>query len=161
MPESPVYLIRANNLTGAAKTYRRLHPKANVENEITLLQHIVEHEMEAQKSQKAPHIIQCFRGTDFRRTRIIIYANILQQLVGITMVVNATYFLELAGMSPSRTLALTTVELGLGIPSILSSWFTMTIFGRRAILLMGSLMSTILWLAMGIAGCFQSSQALW
>ncbi|KAK9310942.1 general substrate transporter [Lipomyces starkeyi] len=143
-----------------AKAYRRLHPKAEVDREVTFLQTVVEHEMDVQKGQESSNLIQCFKGTDFRRTRIIIYAFILQQFVGITMVANATYFLELAGISPN--LSLTIVEMGLGIPSIIASWFTMTIFGHRAILLIGSLLSTVLWLAMGIAGCFpNSSTAMW
>jgi MFS transporter, SP family, general alpha glucoside:H+ symporter len=133
-----------------------------VDKEVTLLQAIVEHEMQVQKSQESSNLIQCFKGTEFRRTRIIMYAFILQQFVGITMVANSTYFLELAGMSPNLTLTLSIVQLGLGLPSIMASWFTMTIFGRRAILLIGSLLSVVLWLAMGIAGCFpKSSAAMW
>lgn len=130
--------------------------------EITALQVIVEHEMEAEASADTTNFMQCFKGTDFRRTRIIIYAFILQQFVGITMVSNATYFLQLAGIGTSLSLTLSIVQLVLGIPSIMASWFTMTIFGRRAILLWGSFGSAVLWLAMGIAGCFPNSKAaLW
>lgn len=82
IPESPVYLIKRNNLAGALKSYKRLYSHADPEVRVAALQTIVEHEMMAEKSRDSMSYVQCFRGTNFRRTRIIIYANIMQQFVG-------------------------------------------------------------------------------
>lgn len=114
----------------------------------------------AEKNKDAVSYLQCFKGTNLRRTRIIIYANILQQLVGITFIINKTYFLQLGGMAPSLAVQLNMVHLGIGLPCLFGTFWTMTMFGRRTLLLIGTTLAAIFWITIGIAGIFSSSQAL-
>ncbi|CZR61790.1 related to maltose permease [Phialocephala subalpina] len=157
VPESPVFQIKRNNISKALKAYKRLYSRTNAEQGLSALQSVVEHEMMAEKDQERGNYLQCFKGVNWRRTRIIIWANILQQLVGITMVINSTYFLELGGMAASKALQLNVVHIGVGLPCLVGTFWTMTRLGRRSVLLVGTSAIAVLWLSMGIAGCFPSS----
>jgi SP family general alpha glucoside:H+ symporter-like MFS transporter len=59
--------------------------------------------------------MDCFRGINWRRTRIVLYANGLSQMIGATFTNNAPYFMIVAGMSPTNTAMM--VEMGIDWPS--------------------------------------------
>lgn len=120
----------------------------------------LEHERDIQESAEAPTFMECFHGANWRRTRIVWYANMLQ-IVGIAMIQNATYFLELGGMSSQNALNVTTASLCLLVPAVLLSWYFMARLGRRTILLWGTSVVTVLWLGIGIGGCFGTTTAFW
>ncbi|KAJ5525545.1 hypothetical protein N7494_012195 [Penicillium frequentans] len=161
IPESPNYFVKRGSLPKAAVAYTRLLPEAQAEPAVRRLARALEHEREAQNSAEAPAFQECFRGANWRRTRIVCYANMLQSLVGIAMIQNATYFVELGGMSAQNALNVTTASLCLLIPAILISWYLMNRVGRRTILLYATSVITVLWSVIGIAGCFSSSTAFW
>lgn len=77
------------------------------------------------------------------------------------MIQNATYFLELGGMSAQNALNVTTASLCLLVPAVFISWYLMARVGRRTILLWGTSAIAVLWLAIGIAGCFDNMTAFW
>lgn len=158
--ESPVHLVKRGKLAQAEKAYAWLHSRAQAPTAIEAIQKTVEAERLV-SSQKASYL-ECFHHSDWRRTRIVMYANILQQCLGVTLLANATYFLELGGMSATNALSVTEASIGLGLVANILSWFTMTRFGRRQSLIFCTAFSGLVWLAIGIAGCFPSStSALW
>ncbi|KAH0846392.1 hypothetical protein AYO21_07482 [Fonsecaea monophora] len=126
---------------------------------LAALQTVVEHEIIAERNADSWSYTKCFRGTNWRRTRIVIYANILQQFVGLAMIQSSTYFLQLAGMSAYLTLELSLIHLVIGLPMLLASYFLMTRLGRRTLFLWGAASVGILWTAFGIAGCFSHSKS--
>ena len=75
-----------------------------------------------------------------------------------TMLTNSTYFSKLGGMAASLALRLNVVHIGIGLPLLVVSFLAMTMMGRRQILLIGTVGTTILWLSIGIAGCFTVSK---
>jgi hypothetical protein len=77
------------------------------------------------------------------------------------MIQNATYFLELGGMSALNSLNVTTASLCLLVPGVLLSWYLMALLGRRTILLWGASLITVLWLGIGIACCYSTTTAFW
>jgi SP family general alpha glucoside:H+ symporter-like MFS transporter len=77
VPESPVFLIKKNKLTKALESYRKIHSSKTAEAGLTALQIVIEKEVEAEKHKDGRNFLQCFRGSDWRRTRIIMYANVL------------------------------------------------------------------------------------
>jgi hypothetical protein len=74
------------------------------------------------------------------------------------MIQNATYFLELGGMSAQNALNVTTAFLCLLVPAVLLSWYLMARLGRRT---MGTSVITVSWLGIGIGGCFGTTTAFW
>lgn len=162
IPESPSYLLKKGKIDQACRAYRRLHSADMVDSGIAILAATLENENDLHQVVQKPGYTEIFKGTNWRRTRIIFYANTLQLTLGITLLSNSTYFLELAGLSPHNSLMITEVAIGLSLPANVVSWFAMTIIGRRAILLLSTGIVGILWLGIGIAGCYpESSKALW
>jgi MFS transporter, SP family, general alpha glucoside:H+ symporter len=161
VPESPYYLIRRNQVEAATNSLERLHPKNDNEVRWALrsIQHVIEHESEVGASS----FVECFKGTNWRRTRIVLYANGLSQMTGATFLNNAPYFMVLAGMSSTDVAMI--VELGIGL-SIISSFFTfwgLAYLGRRVLVLGGTALAGILFFIMGIAASVptHSSASRW
>ncbi|KAF6838639.1 maltose permease [Colletotrichum musicola] len=183
IPESSAYLVRKGRAEDAAASWRRLHSGITADAEFATLEASVVREsaVARQEADQSATVLQCFRGTDARRTRIIIWSNLLQQLVGIALIANATvsaqtwprldrsrsanskqYFLQLTGMSAQLSLLITQIGISCSILAYAISWYTMTKFGRRSIMLWSAGIVSVLWLSIGVAGCFQShSNALW
>jgi MFS family permease len=162
IPESPVYLVKRGKLEQAEKSYALLHSRAQAPAAIAHLKTTIEAEELATAHQASATYLECFKRSDWRRTRIVCYSNILQQCLGVTLLANSTYFLELGGMTPTHALLVTQIAVGIGLVANVSSWFTMTAFGRKPMLIISTGACGALWLAIGIAGCWPgSSQALW
>ncbi|KAF6834720.1 maltose permease, partial [Colletotrichum plurivorum] len=160
IPESPAYLVRKGRVEDAAASWRRLHSGITADAEFATLEASVVREsaVARQEMDQSATVLQCFRGTDARRTRIIIWSNLLQQLVGIALIANAT----LTGMTAQLSLLITQIGISCSIVAYAISWYTMTKFGRRSIMLWSAGVVSVLWLSIGVAGCFQShSTALW
>ena len=163
IPESPYYLVRKDKLDSAAKSLGKLYDKRTPTQPI--LDGIVElirEEAFYDHANSESTYLECFKGTNWRRTRIILYANGLSQMIGATFIANAPYFMITAGLSPTNTAMM--VELGIGfalISSAITFWL-MTFIGRRKMILSGVALATLLFLIMGIAGSLpSSSKSLW
>jgi SP family general alpha glucoside:H+ symporter-like MFS transporter len=159
-PESPVFFVRRGVLSKAKKSYAKPHSTETADTGIQRIEATLEHERHMQNEAKDTTWAECFRGSNWRRTRIVFYANVLQQFVGIAMIVNDPYFMELGGMSPANSIMVITIPLCLSIVSLIVSWYTMNKFGRRIILFCSPGAVGALWLGIGIAGCFNSVSAL-
>ena len=161
IPESPAYLVKRGKIEAAEKSYARLHNQTQAPAAVLAIQKTVEAEMMA-SAEESSNYLDCFKESNWRRTRIIAYANTLQQCLGVTLLANSTYFLELAGMSPNDSLLVQQIGIGFSLLANVISWFSMTRFGRRPILLASTGFVGFFWLMIGIAGCFpNSSKALW
>ncbi|CEL04584.1 hypothetical protein ASPCAL05712 [Aspergillus calidoustus] len=161
IPESPNYFVKHGNLAKATAVYARLFSEVQAGPAVQRLARALEHERSVQASAEAPTFKECFHGVNWRRTRIVCYANMLQSFVGIAMIQNATYFFELGGMSAQNALNVTTASLSLMIPALLLSWYLMGRLGRRTILLCATSVIMFFWLMIGIGGCFQTTTAFW
>jgi MFS transporter, SP family, general alpha glucoside:H+ symporter len=107
--------------------------------------------------------LECFKGTNWRRTRIILYANGLSQFIGATFFTNGPYFLILAGVSPVHTSMLVEIGIAIGIFSSLVVFFLLGVVGRRPLILTGTVISGALYFAMAVAGSIvpQNPSCLW
>ncbi|KAJ5700985.1 general substrate transporter [Penicillium malachiteum] len=105
-PESPTIYAKLGKHTQAIRAYTRLFSAEEAEEAVTNIESSLEHERQAQANDESPSYMECFRGTNWRRTRIVLYANMLQNFVGVAMVNQCTYFMELGGMSPYVSLCL-------------------------------------------------------
>ncbi|PWY75355.1 MFS general substrate transporter [Aspergillus heteromorphus CBS 117.55] len=163
MPESPYFLVMNGQHDQAGRMLRRLGHQAS--EAVILLDDIVRTHTEEQLRTQAARessFRDCFRGTNWRRTRIILYCNALSQVIGSSFMTNGPYFLVQAGMSSAKTGMMTEIGIAFGIASSLVTGYLMTVCGRRRLILFGIGLSTGLFTVMGIAGCFpHSSPALW
>lgn len=98
-PESPWWLVRQHRIEEAKASLKRLTSGADanrhLEKAISLMVLTTEHEreMNANTSYAA-----CFRGTDLRRTLLVIFCFCMQIIGGTTLRSYAVYFFEQAGL---------------------------------------------------------------
>jgi SP family general alpha glucoside:H+ symporter-like MFS transporter len=147
MPESPWWLVRHGRYEQAERNVKRIMAKTehpNAKNVVAMMIHTNNIEKEITEGHS---YLDCFRGTDLRRTEIscVIFAG--QVLAGSSFAYSATYFFEQAGLDSDNA-----YKLGLGGTAIafvgtLLSWGAMRIMGRRTIYLWGMAgMSTCLFI---------------
>ncbi|PWY68025.1 MFS general substrate transporter [Aspergillus sclerotioniger CBS 115572] len=163
IPESPYYLVMKSQPDKASRMLSRLGNKP-ASTTLILSSIIRTHSEEQLRSEAAKEasFFECFRGVNWRRTRIILYCNALSQVIGSSFMTNGPYFLVQAGMSSSKTGMMTEIGIAFGIASSLITGYIMTVCGRRRLVMFGIGLSTFLFTVMGIAGCFpHSNTALW
>jgi SP family general alpha glucoside:H+ symporter-like MFS transporter len=120
------------------------------------IQTTIDQESFAELESAGATYIECFRGTNLRRTRIIVLATLLQHFLGTALLSNANYFLIMSGMSPSKSLQISQIGIGLQIFATYISWFTMSWLGRRFLILASTAAVGVFFIAMGVAGFYQS-----
>jgi hypothetical protein len=161
LPESPSWLMRRNRNDEALRSQQRLgiaEPDTRpIGEEIGVLNDAGE---QAQSSNAASYM-DCFKGTHRRRTFIIAFASSLPQLFGLTLLSNASYFLQMVGMDANSSTLFLILGIGLGFLSNIISVWALSAYGRRFLSLMTLGIATILWLAMGVAGCFSGVVIIW
>ncbi|KAJ5778741.1 hypothetical protein N7520_001987 [Penicillium odoratum] len=162
MPESPWYLCRKGHIDGAKKSLQRLHPESTDTSLILEeIQASIAEEQAVAESQKDASYADCFRGTDWRRTRISCGMFCVQQATGIAFYSQALYFLGISGLPVSFTFKLALGGFGVAMFGNIVSWFIMNYIGRRPLLLTGIALNAPLLLSVGVAGCFSSMAALY
>ncbi|ETN44115.1 uncharacterized protein HMPREF1541_10665 [Cyphellophora europaea CBS 101466] len=158
-PESPWWLVRQNRLEDAKAVVRRLtspkrNPDFDIDKNVALMVLTTEHEREANSDTR---FISCFKGTDLRRTIIVIGCYCMQVLSGSTLRSYATYFLQSAGLPTDQAFNMTIVGYGLGIAGVMVSWLLMPHVGRRTLFLWGLAILTLIMLLVGGLGVAQRS----
>ncbi|TVY13181.1 General alpha-glucoside permease, partial [Lachnellula arida] len=146
-PESPWYLARTHNTPLALSTLSRLgYPSptttlSDISNTITA---------EELKSSSTTYL-DCFRGSDARRTEIAMGIFAVQQLTGVVFTIGySSYFFELAGLSASSSFSLSLGVSALGLIGVMCSWLLINRTGRRSTSLVGTAMLTGLLFLIGI-----------
>ena len=137
MPESPWWLVRNGRYEAAERSVQRLMAKTEQPNAKSVVAMMI-HTNNIEKDITEGHsYLDCFKGTDLRRTEIscVIFAG--QVLAGSSFAYSATYFFEQAGLNSSNA-----YKLGLGGTAIafvgtIMSWGLMRVLGRRTIYLWG------------------------
>ena len=148
-PESPWWLIRHGRPDEAKKSLLRLTRrglKYNADQSIAAMKHTNEVE---KYLGNGLGFLDCFKGTDLRRTEIACMVWVCQTFGGGTLTGFATYFYVQAGFSTERAFDLTVGMYGLAIVGGIISWFTMRVVGRRKLYLAGLLVSLIIMVVTG------------
>lgn len=158
LPESPTWLLRGGRTEKALKAQRKLDTRQVCSStKIEELQISILAEAEV----GGVTYLDCFKGIDRRRTLIVALASALPQFFGLQLTANSSYFMQMVGMAPSNSLVFLILGIGLGLIANVASLWTINFFGRRLLCLVTLETSTVLWLAMGIAGCFKSVVTIW
>lgn len=153
-PDSPWWLVRKGRTDDAVKSVKRLSHKSihfKAHQKVALMVHTNELEKEQNvKSEGLKSYLECFKGSNLRRTEISCLAMAGQTLSGTAFAYSPSYFFRQAGLAASDS-----YKLNLGITAIafcgtLSSWFLINRFGRRPIYVLGYLLLTTNLLIIGI-----------
>ncbi|KAF2471131.1 maltose permease MAL61 [Lindgomyces ingoldianus] len=139
-PESPWWLVRKGKIDAAKKSLLRLtslnrETDFDADETVAMMVHTTALE---EKITKGASYFDCFRGTDLRRTEIVCMAWAIQNLSGNAFSGYSTYFLEQAGLEPSKAYDFALGQYGINMGGVLGAWFLMTLgLGRRTLYLGG------------------------
>lgn len=157
IPESPTWLVRKRRMDKAHAAQARLDPPGVDTGAIVAkLLADIEHEEQSAKVTFA----ECFHKRNFRRTFIVMFANSLPAIFGLPLLAKASYFLQLINMKPNISIIFLILGIVLGLISNCVSVWIMARVGRRPLVIISLLISSALWLSMGIANCFRVTPAV-
>ncbi|KAF6800132.1 alpha-glucosides permease mph2 3 [Colletotrichum sojae] len=146
-PESPWHLVRLGKLEEAKRSLERLsEPEHNVnhDNTIAMMVHTNKLEME---EQSGASLLDCFKGTNLRRTEIACMAFLSQITNGGALCYSGSFFFQQTGLSAEASYGLGLGGTAIAFCGTIISWFYIYKLGRRTIWLIGfSSLVLILWI---------------
>ncbi|KAF2821006.1 sugar transporter [Ophiobolus disseminans] len=147
-PESPWWLVRKGRIEEARKTLDRLvtAPAGAVNNDhrLAMMQNTIDLE---RKLKVGGTFLDCFKGTNLRRTEIAMISWGGQILPGFVIQGYTTYFFTLAGLPSKDSFNMTLGTFGMAFVGTCASWLLQGRMGRRTIYLWGlSVMLPIMWI---------------
>ncbi|OTA24339.1 hypothetical protein BTJ68_11459 [Hortaea werneckii EXF-2000] len=128
-PESPWYLVRRERIADAEKSLRRLARKGHyTERSMAELIAYMRHTNEMEKHEAADaNYIDCFRGTNLRRTGIVCMAWIIQILNGQSITNYAAIMLQSIGMSATDAF---NYNMGIQSVNIVATGIAISLMGK-------------------------------
>ncbi|KAJ5701164.1 maltose permease Mal61 [Penicillium malachiteum] len=162
VPESPHFLVQKGKKQAAEHVLEKIsHNASDAPAILADIIRVHEHEEQMHNESTQAGFLDCFRGNNWRRTRIIIYCNGLTQMIGVTFQSNGPYFLTSAGMSSNNVGMIIEIGIAFSIASAIGTWFIIGVVGRRKIIMAGLVVSAMFYFLMGIAAIWSNSTALW
>jgi MFS transporter, SP family, general alpha glucoside:H+ symporter len=149
-PESPYWLVRKGRFEDAAKTLKRLAVDKDFDPAPIIAMMKETNDLE-QELNKSVSYLDCFRGSNLRRTEISAMVFLIQVIGGGSLMGYSTYFFELAGM-PTKD----AFDMSLGLKAVafcgtILSWFVMAAnVGRRTLYVGGEIILTLVLFLIGI-----------
>ena len=102
---------------------------------------------------KGASYLDCFRGTDLRRTEIVVMCWAIQNLAGNSFSGYSSYFLQQAGLAPATSFDFALGQYGIIMAGVFGAWFLMSCgVGRRTLYLYGLVGLFIMLFIMGCLG---------
>lgn len=156
-PESPWFLVRKGRLEQAKHALERLLSQSEhipdksiiSQSMLTKIQMTIKEEDAVSAGSS---IIECFKGTNFRRTRIAAFTWLIQNITGSSLMGYSTYFYQNAGVPVSMSFTFSIIQYCLGIVGTIGSWFLSQKCGRFTIYFYGLCAMTVLLLLTGGMG---------
>jgi MFS family permease len=156
LPESPAWLVRVQRRALALKCHQRLNSVRMREADNSTFAELEQAVALEQKRSDFRDVTywQCFEGIDRRRTGVVIFAHVVPNLFGLPLFATAAYFLQTIGMEVGLSVIFIIIGVVLGLFSNIGAFWTLTFFGRRFLLLSTLSVASVLWITIGVAGCF-------
>ncbi|EXF77333.1 MFS maltose permease MalP [Colletotrichum fioriniae PJ7] len=146
-PEAPWFLVKKGRYHQAATSLRRTGYACDTELIVTHMKDTIQREEQYANSTT---YLDCFKGTNLRRTTIASICYSGQFLSGINVATSySTYFFQLAGIESSQAFNLSLGLFGLGIFGNILSWPMLQIWGRRAGYISTCLATTLVMFLVG------------
>ncbi|KAI0134804.1 sugar transporter [Daldinia grandis] len=161
-PESPWWYIRNDNREAARASLLRLtspnDPSFNADETIAMIEHT--NELEKRMKQGLTYR-DCFKGTDLRRTEIVVGIWLVQTLGGQNLMGYFPYFLTQAGLDASNSFSLSMGQYALGMVGTAGSWFLMSRMGRRTIHFSGLCCQLLILIIVGSLSFPGTNSSVW
>ncbi|KAF4339292.1 maltose permease MAL61 [Fusarium beomiforme] len=159
MPESPAHLIRTGQEQRAIKSATRLFaPRVSPYGALERIRATIEEE---KANTASVNYWSCFKGTNLRRTLIVILASILPPIFGLELLSNASIFLTSLGMKSGYAIMFTLAGVIAGMLANGLGFWLLSRVGRRTLTLFSLTSSTVIWGAMGVTGFWKSETLTW
>lgn len=137
-PESPWWCVRHGKIEEAKRNLRRLRSgqetSVDIDNQIAMMQRTNELELEVTAGTSYS---DCFKSVNLRRTEIVCFTWLIQNITGAAFMGYSTAFYEQAGLPTTDAFDLSMGQYALGAAGTICSWFLMTVAGRRTIYVSG------------------------
>ncbi|GAB7354889.1 hypothetical protein MBLNU459_g5527t1 [Dothideomycetes sp. NU459] len=148
-PESPYWLVRQGRRDDARRALEKLSSSKHRPDLDSLLSLIEETDLLEQEIEKSTTYLDCFKGTNLRRTEICTMVYLIQVIGGNPLIGYATFFFEQAGLDPGDAFDMGVGNTALGFVGTCLSWPLMLRFGRRSIYNSGMVFMTIVLFIIG------------
>lgn len=167
-PDSPWWLVRRGNTEKAEKSLRKLWSKEvhhKIPNHIALMVHTnaleqAQHNTKEGDERSWKSYLQCFKGTNLRRTEIVCITFAGQVLSGSSFAYSPSYFFSQAGLSSADVYKLNLGVTGISFSGCICSWFLLNRFGRRTIYVTGYFFLVLFLLLIGILASPEQTTSL-
>ena len=134
------WLVRRGRIEDAKKALLRLtslnrETDFDVDETVDMMVHTTALE---EKITKGASYLDCFKGTDLRRTEVVCMCWAIQNLSGNAFSGYSSYFLEQAGLSSSTSYSFAMGQYAINMVGVFGAWGLMTLgVGRRSLYLYG------------------------
>ncbi|OQE43682.1 hypothetical protein PENCOP_c003G00713 [Penicillium coprophilum] len=159
-PESPWWLVRKDRREDAIKAVKRLtraDPNFSAEETVSMI--VYTNAMEHRTEQGASYL-DCFKGTDLRRTEIACCVWAVQSLCGSGLMGYSTVFYQRAGLAESMSFTMSLAQYAIGVVGTFSSWLFMSYLGRRTLYVGGLAVLAAILFVIGFVSIPESTSAL-
>ncbi|KAJ5169342.1 Major facilitator superfamily domain general substrate transporter [Penicillium coprophilum] len=159
-PESPWWLVRKDRREDAIKAVKRLtraDPNFSAEETVSMI--VYTNAME-QRTEQGASYLDCFKGTDLRRTEIACCVWAVQSLCGSGLMGYSTVFYQRAGLADSMSFTMSLAQYAIGVVGTFSSWLFMSYLGRRTLYVGGLAVLAAILFVIGFVSIPESTSAL-
>ncbi|KAH8670671.1 general substrate transporter [Ilyonectria robusta] len=160
VPESPYYLASRSRNDAAKKallTLRGSEPHYDAEDDLAKIIEVLEHGRQGRAV--ASSYIECFQGTNLRRTFLACLPMVMQHFLGFPLCGNyVAYFLTLSGVK--NPFVITVISITMAMLAILLAFVLIELIGRRPQYLFGTFSVLPCLLCIGILGFLKPTTAV-
>lgn len=165
-PESPWWLTRKGKAAEAKKNIKRLLTVNEHTPDADVLADAMFNKMqltikEEESISSGVSYADCFKGDDFRRTRIAAMIWLFQNITGSAFMGYSTYFYKQAGLAESMSFTFSIIQYVLGLIGTLVSWSLSQRLGRFTIFFSGLCTQFAVLIITGGLGFASSTGASW